>query len=483
MGSINLLLPDQLQQLRALERAVAAMPDFVSASQLLVDRLAAVLNVRAAVVEPRNGSSHVVCAAGKEAAADDLIRLAHAVAPASFHSDERVVETGEGDVVWTSLPLHGSSTTSRLLLISGDWTASYWRLQEAASRLGHACHGLAPPPRRVVLDRRRMMPYLLPRRLARAVHPTELHQAIVDACAIAAGAASGSLALVDADRKFLSIVATHGYAPVLVRHLRFGPGQDIIGTVFWTGRALRVGDVRRMRDGQAPRLRYRTGAFMAVPLSGGGQARGVISVADPRQADQFTRQDLRTLRAMAGVALLALERLTALEQASAAAHAAAVDPLTGLFNRRYFLTRLHEEVQRARRQQSPLAVMMIDVDQFKQLNDRLGHLAGDVVLRLVGDVLRRSVRLFDVCARQGGDEFAILMPGSSPEHSRHIAERIRSGIEESRLPGVPSSDEVRLTASIGIAAFANTTADDLIDGADRALYAAKRQGRNRVCEG
>jgi len=105
------------------------------------------------------------------------------------------------------------------------------------------------------------------------------------------------------------------------------------------------------------------------------------------------------------------------------------------------------------------------------------------VLRLVGDVLRRSVRLFDVCARQGGDEFAILMPGSSPEHSRHIAERIRSGIEESRLPGVPSSDEVRLTASIGIAAFANTTADDLIDGADRALYAAKRQGRNRVCEG
>src|SRR5947199_239274 len=138
MGSINLLLPDQLQQLRALERAVAAMPDFVSASQLLVDRLAAVLNVRAAV-----------------------------------------------------------------------------------------------------LDRRRMMPYLLPRRLARAVHPTELHQTIVDACAVAAGAASGSLALVDADRKFLSIVATHGYAPVLVRHLRFGPGQDIIGTVFRTGRGLR----------------------------------------------------------------------------------------------------------------------------------------------------------------------------------------------------------------------------------------------------
>jgi len=477
MRPIHLLRPDQHEPLRALVSAVAAMPDFPSASRLLVERIEALLNVAAALIEWRTCVWHVVCAAGAATPADHLAHLAPVEA-----SGDTIVRTDDAGPTWTVLPLHASGGgPSRRLLISGDWTPSQPALQEAAFRLGDALHDIARP-RRAALDRRRAMPYALARRLARAVHPAQLHQTIVDACAIAAGAGKGSLALVDADRKFLSVVATYGYPSVLVRHMRFGPGQGIIGRVFCTGRSLRVGDVRRMRDAPPPRLRYRTAAFMSVPLSRGGQVRGVISVADPREGDQFSRQDLRTFRAMAGVALLALDRLTALEQASAAAHAAAIDPLTGLFNRRHFLTRLHEEVQRARRQLSPLAVMMIDVDQFKQLNDRLGHLAGDAVLRVVGDVLHRSVRLFDVCARQGGDEFAILMPGSSPEDSRQIAERIRSGIEHSRPQGVPWSDEARLTVSIGIAAFANTTSDDLIDRADRALYAAKRQGRNRVCE-
>src|SRR5206468_7159508 len=232
--------------------------------------------------------------------------------------------------------------------------------------------------------------------------------------------------------------------------------------------------------GPAPRLRYRTAAFMSVPLPGTDHGLGVISVSDPREADRFSRHDLRTLRAMAGIARLGLDRARALERAKESAHAAAIDALTGLFNRRYFLTRLEEEVERARRQSSPLTLMMLDVDDFKQLNDRLGHLAGDAVLRLVGDVLRRSVRLFDVCARHGGDEFAILMPGSSPENSRQIAERIRAGIENSRPASGSWSDELRLTASIGIAPFADTAAEDLIDRADQALYAAKRQGKNRV---
>src|SRR5439155_24013939 len=111
-------------------------------------------------------------------------------------------------------------------------------------------------------------------------------------------------------------------------------------------------------------------------------------------------------------------------QPARSTHAEAATPLPRLFNRPYFLTRLDEEVERARRQATPLTVVVLDVDDFKQLNDRLGHLVGDGVLRVVGEVLRRSVRLFDVCARHGGDEFAILMPGSSPENSCQIAERI-----------------------------------------------------------
>jgi diguanylate cyclase (GGDEF)-like protein len=215
-------------------------------------------------------------------------------------------------------------------------------------------------------------------------------------------------------------------------------------------------------------------------LTGTRTVLGVVSVSDPRGAAQFSRQDLRILRTMTSIARLGLDRAKAIEQANAAAHAAAVDPLTGLFNRRHFLARLEEEVERARRQSSPLTIIMLDVDNFKQLNDRLGHLLGDAVLRTVGDVLRRSVRLFDVCARHGGDEFAILMPGSDPENSLQIAERIREGVEDARPAAGPWSDDLRLTTSIGIATFANTTTEELIDRADQALYAAKRQGKNRV---
>jgi diguanylate cyclase (GGDEF)-like protein len=186
------------------------------------------------------------------------------------------------------------------------------------------------------------------------------------------------------------------------------------------------------------------------------------------------------MSALSSVAGLALDRARALEEAQASARVAAIDALTGLFNRRHFHSRLDEEVERARRQSSPLALLLLDVDNFKQLNDRLGHLVGDAVLRVVGDVLRRSVRLFDVCARFGGDEFAILMPGSGTESTRHVAERIREGVEDSRPAGGPWSDDVRVTTSIGLATFAGGTAEDLIGRADQALYAAKREGRNRV---
>jgi diguanylate cyclase (GGDEF)-like protein len=123
---------------------------------------------------------------------------------------------------------------------------------------------------------------------------------------------------------------------------------------------------------------------------------------------------------------------------------------------------------------------MLDVDNFKQTNDRLGHLGGDSVLRVVGDVLHRSVRLFDVCARYGGDEFAILMPGSGLESTRQVAERIREGVEESRPSGGPWSEDLRVTTSIGIATFVNSTGAELMGRADQALYVAKREGKNRV---
>jgi diguanylate cyclase (GGDEF)-like protein len=476
MKSSHFVLPDHSEQLRALDAAVAAAPDFDAACRLVVARIAGILSAPAVVVESRAGRMRVISAAGPMSAVEIEI-LAQQLAAAPADSGGRVFERSTADRTWTCLVMHGSAKTGLLLILAGNWTAP-GLLQEWAVGIGAALAGMRVS--RQSLTRGMAALHTLPRRLARATEPGKMHQMIVDTCAAAVGAQKASLAIYDPERQLLSIAATYGYSAALVRHLRIRPGEGIIGAVFQTGRALRVDDVRRLPRAPAPRLRYRTTSFMSVPLTGTRQIRGVLSVSDPRGVEQFSRQHLRTLRTMASIARLGLDRVAALEHASAAAHAAAVDPLTGLFNRRYFLARLEEEVQRARRQSAPLTVMMLDVDNFKQLNDRLGHPVGDAVLRVVGDVLRRSVRLFDVCARHGGDEFAILMPGTGPDSSRQIAERIREGVEDSRPASSPWPDHLRLTTSIGIASFANMTGEELIESADRALYAAKRAGKNRV---
>jgi diguanylate cyclase (GGDEF)-like protein len=123
---------------------------------------------------------------------------------------------------------------------------------------------------------------------------------------------------------------------------------------------------------------------------------------------------------------------------------------------------------------------MIDIDDFKGVNDSFGHLAGDTVIRDVAEILRRSVRVFDVCARFGGEEFAIIMPGSVVESAAMVAERIRERIQSYR-PAESGLENLSLTVSIGLAVSTpGMTSQDLIEAADRALYRAKRAGKNRV---
>jgi diguanylate cyclase (GGDEF)-like protein len=186
-------------------------------------------------------------------------------------------------------------------------------------------------------------------------------------------------------------------------------------------------------------------------------------------------------RALAAPAALALinDRLT--HQARELAHAATIDPLTGLFNRRYFHTRIEEEIERARRYGLDLALLLADVDDFKQLNDELGHLAGDYLLRQIAEVLKRSVRVFDVCTRFGGEEFAILMPGSNAANAIVVAERIRSRVESASRDAGPLPAHLQITISLGLAVLsAGASSQELIARADRALYRAKAAGKNRV---
>ncbi|HWW85395.1 MAG TPA: GGDEF domain-containing protein [Vicinamibacterales bacterium] len=189
---------------------------------------------------------------------------------------------------------------------------------------------------------------------------------------------------------------------------------------------------------------------------------------------------MSTLRTLAATMALALARERAHAQAESYAQAAAIDPVSGLFNRRYFHARLDEELQRAQRHSLSVGLLMIDVDDFKAINDTFGHLVGDAVIRDVADVLRRSVRVFDICTRYGGEEFAVVMPGSGPEDVARVAERIRERIEAYRSADSDLS-ALRTTVSVGLAvSAAETSSRDLIAAADQALYHAKQSGKNQV---
>ena len=160
------------------------------------------------------------------------------------------------------------------------------------------------------------------------------------------------------------------------------------------------------------------------------------------------------------------------------------DTLTGLFNRGYVIEKLDSEINRAVRHGSPMAVLMIDLDHFKNINDTYGHNVGDQVLQWVGKTLRDSCRVYDVPGRYGGEEFCVVLPETLVGNTTVVAERIRTRIEASELTA--GDNLVRVTASFGIAGLDSVPSDALlspaalIDRADRALYSAKNRGRNRV---
>jgi diguanylate cyclase (GGDEF)-like protein len=161
-------------------------------------------------------------------------------------------------------------------------------------------------------------------------------------------------------------------------------------------------------------------------------------------------------------------------------HAAARrDPLTGVANRQAFDERLDHELAVTRRSGHPTAVVLLDIDDFKQINDRHGHVAGDEVLRTVATVAARSVRETDLLARLGGDEFAAILPGASTEQAYQAGERVRLAVLDAQSA---AAGAIPFTISVGVvdSADAGEAPDSVVTNADRALYSAKRRGRNRT---
>ncbi len=159
------------------------------------------------------------------------------------------------------------------------------------------------------------------------------------------------------------------------------------------------------------------------------------------------------------------------------------DHLTGLYNRRYFMNRAGEEIERSLRHQAPLSVLMIDIDHFKQFNDTYGHATGDRVLQTVARAHQgRRCASHDICSRHGGEEFAVLLPNTPGDSAYHVAERVRRTLGGTRYTGLGLPPDVNITISVGVATCPRdaTVLDDLMELADKALYRAKADGRDTV---
>jgi diguanylate cyclase (GGDEF)-like protein len=296
-------------------------------------------------------------------------------------------------------------------------------------------------------------------------------------------AEQGSLLIFDEVSKELSIKCIKGLSEKLVEKLRLKPGQGIAGFVFETGLPLLIENIGKDPRFQAhQRARYKTKSFLSVPLRIRSRKIGVLNVADKIDGAAFDQTDLRLLETIADHAWVALERSDLYQKSEDLRRISITDPLTELYNRRFFQDRLTEEIERAKRHSQSLSLIMLDIDNFKNYNDTHGHLAGDEALRITATILKNTVRNIDLVARYGGEEFAVILPMTDVGAAHDIAERIRSGMANRFFPDHSLTLEAKLRVSLGIACFPKDSDSlfELISNADKALYLAKVSGKNLV---
>ncbi|HET7585662.1 MAG TPA: diguanylate cyclase [Gemmatimonadaceae bacterium] len=238
------------------------------------------------------------------------------------------------------------------------------------------------------------------------------------------------------------------------------------------------------RNGTAAPVR----SVVALPFVIDGRQSGVFVLRTTTTEPALTPDDVEFADEVVRAAVSAIRRARAIELSRAdnarLEMLALTDPLTLALNRRALMDGLSAELERARRYALVLSILMVDIDHFKDVNDRYGHLAGDEVLRCVVRVLQREARSVDFVARYGGEEFVVVLPETSAEGAFALAERICARVREEPIETPHAATPLHVTVSIGVATVPSPqveSTDDLIALADAALYRAKREGRDRVC--
>ena len=254
-----------------------------------------------------------------------------------------------------------------------------------------------------------------------------------------------------------------------------------LGRVTELEEAIRAAEAKVLETGEPCEANLDGVAALSHPLRLGdepqGQVSGVVSVARSDRA--FTSPERELFDYLAEQVVVSIENVGLHETVE---RQAVTDELTGLFNRRRFQEAMATEVERSKRFGQAVGLVLLDLDDFKAVNDTYGHQQGDLVLREVARVLRERSREIDAPARYGGEELAVVLPGTDLEGAYNLAERVRAGIEELELPLLEGNGALRVTASFGVATLPGSADDTrgLVAAADEALYRAKRAGKNRT---
>jgi diguanylate cyclase (GGDEF)-like protein len=290
-----------------------------------------------------------------------------------------------------------------------------------------------------------------------------------------------SLMLVDEKKKELYFEIAVGEGAEKIKDLRFKIGEGIAGWVAKEGKPLLVPDVSkdpRFSRRADQKSKFSTKSIVCVPLKTKGKCHGVIEFINKVEERSFGEEDLLLLTTLADYTAIAIENAILFDRVQ---ELTVTDDLTHLYNSRYLHQFLEVEVERARRFKANLSMIFLDLDYFKDINDKHGHICGSKLLAEIAHLIRGTVRSVDVACRYGGDEFVVVMPETSKKNARIVAEKLRDAFKNNSFLK-EENIFCTMTASFGVAAYPEDAKDklELIHLADQAMYKVKNRSRDGV---
>jgi diguanylate cyclase (GGDEF)-like protein len=290
-----------------------------------------------------------------------------------------------------------------------------------------------------------------------------------------------ALLMLDEESRELSFEVALGGVAGDLKGVRVKLGEGIVGWVAQHGEVVVAEDARqdpRFKSGIDDLMQPVLGSVLCVPIKVRDKVQGVIQLANDPGRKSFSQEDAPILRSLADYAAIAIGNARYVQQIH---ELTITDDCTALFNARHLISVLDSEIYRSRRYGYECSVAFMDVDHFKQVNDRFGHLVGSKLLRLVGNVIKANLRLTDYAFRYGGDEFVMVLPHTSKENALRVVRRIRD-LLNSETFFTEEKLNIKVTASFGVATFPadGRKRKDLLRVADEAMYSIKNTTRNNI---